>query len=331
MSSAVSIKDFIEADYNILHLHSGASIESCTTFLLAEDHFDEEVRAINGLFVSTFASPGSVLFMEGVGSFEPSFDQEYMRADFRINSPHIEHLLGWDINDYMAEVEAPSKAWQVAMLISMRARPSNASIDWKKEMHELFDWNLKDMSTVSERFIRQKELVRTSIDYFSEILTKYDADYIKPLQEHHRQVIEELEMLKQLLSPDEPLDMVRLRFLINKAEQVDSLLDYVTKMGNELTTSYALAAKLGERQSFVKNLHDPSGFFPKRTAAMIETLEKSRTTFSAHCFLIAGHAHLKEDSPEELSIRPERSLASLKTFLDLHPSVAVLSPKAYKE
>ncbi len=78
------------------------AIERCRVFLLVEEHDREDVQRENGLFISHFATEGSVLLVEAEASLKPCL---LPTSDLYVDTPHItkERTLGWDIEDYHLE------------------------------------------------------------------------------------------------------------------------------------------------------------------------------------------------------------------------------------
>ncbi len=97
MTHEVGLKQFIYEHYNVLWSHP-ESEGVWDTFLLAEEHDNHEVRKINGLFVSRFATEESPLFVEGESSELKFSNEEYLNLFYPSESPPSGPIFGWDID-----------------------------------------------------------------------------------------------------------------------------------------------------------------------------------------------------------------------------------------
>ncbi|MBP9841703.1 MAG: hypothetical protein KBC64_04690 [Simkaniaceae bacterium] len=96
------ISKFIEVHYDVVRAPD-VPFEDCKTFLLPETHDSERHTTVNGLFISTFATPESIFLMEGVESctfpYSDSVKQHLLSREC-IKPATSLRVLGWDMKNF---------------------------------------------------------------------------------------------------------------------------------------------------------------------------------------------------------------------------------------
>lgn len=179
----MTIVDYIDANYVVVWRHPDSTVKDWKRFLLEELHENEEVRKVNGLFISLFASENSILLIEGEERLRRCrFPQSIIR-EFYIESPHIvsDRIFGWDMKDFALHNAHKTVACDVAVHI-LRTNEKIEELDFKKEMVGL--WKQKLIETgdsellAAEDWIRQLEEALASA---AEEMQEFVRNEIEPL------------------------------------------------------------------------------------------------------------------------------------------------------
>ena len=306
---------YINQNYNIIWRHPDAVESDWTTFLLGEVHrssgLGEEhqnyVRAlqrVNGTFVSTFATPDSVLLVEGEDYLQKTSVPNYIIEEQLIATPHIssDRMIGWDMKDYWHLVVCKTFAYNTVLSI--------------------LEYYFTCLSRNLGSYNWEKELLDTGRKSFIEYHRDYCQEHkMKPLEEVLVEVAHEMDnFVKTKIKPLEEIRSLS-KSGVNRRERMRALQDK--------------ARLLFEK---IKEFNDLTLFhnkyFPMRTHAMITTLSNIRSYVRCNkgkVFLIAGAFHLEEDPNE-----PEQSkkFCSLKPFYDFlkdRKDIVILQPKCMQE
>lgn len=275
----------------------GASLDTCSVFLLGEYHDDEEIKKINGCFISRFAPPDSLLLVEGEETLAPSPCPLFHLQTKYISSEAVKHILGWDIKNFVLKVLAPKAAHIFATQVHAKQFFARR-IDWEQglrtELREFIDRNDRlPHSELDARWPETKETLSTTVELVAKSLLQFEETEIEPLKRRYSELTSTGELSGETVS----------------------VLSDIRKKEREIVRR-------------VMEPHTSTAFcFGKRTEAMIETINKVQSTLGeAKCFLIAGARHLFEVggiSPTH----PDESLHLLHEYIQTHPGVVILRPK----
>ena len=192
----LSASEFIKENYNIVHLHPEAALEDCNTYLLGECHqghpLAESVRGINGLFISSYATPDSVLLVEAEEFLKP-IPQEHVaitRSKLYIKTALVADLRGWDIENYGLKCTAPDIARKAVLSIAARSSlPSEDTsstwlpIDWSVEMQKSLH-PVKEVVSRGDCSQETFDMLETVFKDTARLLTDYDHQHIIPLHKN---------------------------------------------------------------------------------------------------------------------------------------------------
>ena len=125
----LSIQNYISARYDVVFLPEGKPVEECSLFLLEEHYSQRATRECNGIFISRFAPPGSIVFMSGETILKKSPSPEVQLKRLLIQTKNV-RVIGWDIADY-AERGGITRAIISLILMNMQQCPDQlCPMDW---------------------------------------------------------------------------------------------------------------------------------------------------------------------------------------------------------
>lgn len=332
-NSSQCFTSLVKEYYEIVDISEGTQLEECNTFLLTECHYDDEITKINGLFISRSATPGSFFLVEGDDYLMSPFRAELARKQFQIATTNIEHVIGWDIENYMELVMSPNCAQEIAMLVDKRRAhlvkweccldemlteegiekmfyravliaSSSTQIQWEKEMLELLEANLA---------LEEKKEVRDYVPEFMESARRHIqllAKKIVVFEEEHLTALE-----KQLWD---------VLFLYEDKKNGD-FCDTFELKAEAIRLSSQILLKWQERTRFILTATKCELLFQPRNENMLKVLDITRSKINnseSYCYLIAGERHLLQES-----VDPIYSLQPLHSYMQSHKGIVVLKPK----
>ena len=297
----VSINDFIKSHYEVVT--SGAPLEECSVYCLTEIHDREDIERINGAFISTFASPGSVLLVESHESGASIGSSSYkarVSTGFKIDTPNITNILGWDKKKFL-ELEVMIKATDSALIIDRKSMPDSMfiPIDWKVQMEMASDNYIRDIDPVDREILDEEycALLKRTFLALGEDLMESDRKEFSKLPS-----FEEFAINTAALSTEEEISLM-----------YPGYLEELKRISLDRTRFIADYAQ--------KALYNS---WEERTTAMIQTLEKVRMlAFPGKTFLIAGKKHLIQDQKK---LR-EFPIKSFEEYVASRADIAILTPK----
>ncbi len=304
-----SIPQAVRDHYEIVAI--SGELKECDTFLLAEFHHQASCEAVNQMFVSSFATKGSYLLVEGRKAFEEetlALRNHNIRQ--MIKSTILpEEVLGWDLENFFRNVIAPRAVCEIA-----------------EQLHE------EQVERIQNQYI---------FDDYSPFLKEWDFNW-----EH--EMILRFEPYLDIYDKGDRVELIRQivlkanqikQFTINKINPLILNIFCNAHLDNQALenkkTFKKLFRRLDKRVDLMNQRPCHTLFFPARTHAMVEAIEgiRSQLEGSRKCFLVAGAAHLEEgigrDRMSPLEIARE-SLKPLYDYIRSHPGIAILKPKVLR-
>ncbi len=304
-----SIPRAISDHYEIIAM--SGELKDCNTFLLAEFHYCSTCEAVNQMFVSSFATPGSYLLVEGRKALEREVLAPY-NSDIKKmvrSTISFDDVIGWDSENLYRNVFAPQDVDDVVLIVhanqvkrikaqflgnNYTSLLKERDFNWENEMLLICESKLGGYDTDNQyEFIRQIVLKANEIRQFT------------------------LKKINPII-----LDLfckARFKDMRSDNEKLYKKLLYYLNRRLELLTNHTA--------------HDL--FFPSRTLSMIESIDSIRMRLdeTSRCFLVAGAAHLEEGigwNKMSLLEKARESLKPLYDYIRKHPGIAVLKPKVLR-
>lgn len=351
----INRQEFIIENYIIAWQHPDAVESDWNTFLLEEAHDDEQVRQINGAFISHFSPPGSVLAVEGEYCLVRSIFPKKDLQEFFINTPHIpaENIIGWDKSDCLFHSTVSGMVCWILHKFENTFMTSLETFDWQDKMLNALPQEIQtDLNMIAEiglaakkmqkffeeeiivlekAYLREKQLVDASIDE----ITKCDHAFASLLKKSLNQdkYTAAIEMSKEEIQEQEiKFKTAFIVFLKNYPEKEYLITNYIEALGNcsKLRSQRFIKIQKKIRKCLDKRALLTTKKFPQRTSAMIKTLQNVQSFITSDkgvVHLIAGARHLEESSDTPIQEKEFYSLNILYSFLKEHKNIVILRPK----
>lgn len=349
--------EFIREYFSIVWHHPEAVESDWTIFCLEEDHYNEEGKKINGLFMSLFSPPGSVLAVESENYLQTTKVPETTKKDFYITTSNIksENIIGWDMKDFSLFIDSKKNANFIAIKI-LHALENNFilnlnNFNWKSTM--LSCWNNLQQQMSKEQQ-QNLDLIYTTeaIHHVALEMSTFSKKKLIPLEKSCRKEKKLAEKLKGEIALIDPSfagtleswfesktssdgeaahkfdSETLITFLMRHKEGevlLDQYLEAVKKYSESKTKRCLLVNK--KIRKMIKRLNETSKFFPIRTHAMITTLQNADDYITADqsvFHLVAGGKHLEEDTNE---VNEKYSLDAFYNFIKTRKNVVILRAK----
>lgn len=334
------MNNYINENYTVVWRHPESTDTDWNTFLLEEVHDDEEVKKINGAFVSLFSSPESVLIVEGEEKLLRSRSPKINVKNYFISTPTItdDRIFGWDMKDWFLLSQSRGYAYSIAVDILSSYEDAWKLLDFRTAM--LKCWDEEFVKVADPELLAQEDLLRQAeevIGAVAEEIQEFLDQKIAPLELNEKDCfarsgklleLADIFMNAQDVCKDSSDEAVIRENLYNCRRASISLLK--KSIDCRCQKEFLIAQKSGELIERQRDLLRK--YFPIRTHDMVQTLENIHLFIfmgAANRFLIAGTHHLEEENKSQDNKDPF-SLKELHNFLSTRKNIAILRPKILK-
>jgi len=320
------MNNYINENYTVVWRHPESIDTDWNTFLLEEAHDDEEVKKINGTFVSIFSSPESVLLVEGEEKLIRSRCPKINIRNYFISAPTItdDRIFGWDMKDDFLLSQSRGHAYSIAVDILSSYEGAWKLLDFRTAM--LKYWNENVVKVAVPELLAQEDLLRQAeevIGAVAEEIQEFIEQKIAPLE------LNELELADIFTNP---LDVCK--DSSDEAVIRENIYASISLLKKSIDCRHQkrllILQKSGELIERQRDL--VRKYFPIRTHSMVQTLENIHLFVfmgAANRFLIAGAHHLEEENKSQENKDPF-SLKELHNFLSTRKNIVILRPKILK-